>query len=168
MKQLYIDINARFAAELPAIKYCALYNNQLVEAEHEKTFNYPAALIELADFSFIDMTMGVQRWIGTIRMHLAFKTYKPEDSLDILDVVDSVSKKFHLWMPTEGSPFVKQAESQDVNHSNLYVYILEFKTAGTDSSNFINDDLVEQSATLDLTSEIIIQNDILRTAKDFS
>ncbi len=71
MIEAYKIISDRLKAELPWLKHVDLFNDQIVMADKEISFNFPAIFIEFGEFAWASIGATQQRGKGVIRFHLA-------------------------------------------------------------------------------------------------
>jgi hypothetical protein len=118
-----------------------VWNNQLKWIEEANIENQPlpAAFLEVPALKFNRLLNAVDEADAIWRVHLIHEyldagdetTY--EQDLAIFALRDSVVALLSQFVPTGGGILVRVAEEMDYNHTNLYHYIIDFKSAFIDT-----------------------------------
>lgn len=120
--------------EKTSIKHVLLYNSQFQNMDREKSFEFPCVFVEFLQLAWSPKTRGVQEAEATIRLHVGFENLMREE-LHKFDVIDN---EVHKWIEgLEGCNFGKLTrvnEEQDINHDNVYVWIIDYAVIITDES----------------------------------
>lgn len=172
MKQLYLDIRNRIETECTDILFVRLFNNQFERSNNdeftqndEQAFPYPCVFIEFPDENnAISSSYGARRLEVLVRVYIGFESYKHED-VEIFDIAGSVYKALDGWNASTSSTLQYVAQRMDYNHNNVYIYQYDFRCQFEDATNYIKDKLTlkETPNTLDLTIDLDIDNNVIRT-----
>lgn len=142
MKELYLEIKARLEAKVPAIKFIAMWNNQLSDTNDGKTYSFlmPAVFIEFITPTQIgSIGNNVQIYEPLeVKLHILHEQYDAMDgtmdvNLDVFTFKQDVFKAMQLFQGSKTSVFDRQSEDQDYDHTNIYHYIQSYFCALTDS-----------------------------------
>lgn len=168
MRQLFLDIQAKLTTDLsgtyPDI-FIRMFNGQFDDIDQGEggsklySFPFPCVFIEFITDSIQQMGGGYQIYDPLIvRAHIGHSQLDAGDgtidqNLDALDLMQSVYKSLQKFNPVGCNHWVRIAEEQDKNHTNVYHGIQDFRT------NYIDQDakepIGEQTTTpptnLDLT-----------------
>jgi hypothetical protein len=121
--------------------YTRIFNNQIVRQLNGKIAAYPlpAAFVEVIKPSnFNRLLNGVSESDIIFRIHLQHWFTDAQDGtfdqdLPIYDLRDAVIANLSDFRPTACGNLCLTAESQDYNHDDIYVYLIEFTTGFIDS-----------------------------------
>jgi len=89
------------------------------------------------------------------------------EEIGFFELRDSLFKALTNFRPAQCSPMMRSEERTDTNHDNVYVYQMDFITAGVDSSSDEQDKLIDSIAPLplELNVDLIIDNVEIRTGQ---
>lgn len=169
-RDLYLAIRQQILNEVKEIKHVLFYNNQFDRDNEEEAFLYPNCFIEFNQMLWTSTTQGQQRGDIDVKVYLGFERYETE-SLTIFDTIQNV------FVALQGfatgvlfSPLNRIEEEQDVNHDNVIVWTITFKTSLIECESDTRTGLTETTiATLEILKEIDIDNEVIRTGDgDFS
>jgi len=173
--EFYNGIRNKILAAVPSITHVRLYNNQFEHSNKDETtgndeqaFPYPCIFIEFADIAFTQLTKGLQDFTGTVRIYIGFESYKFEDT-DVLDLKQTVFAALQGFQvsPTSKSygRLLRSIETTDTDHNNIYIYIQEYIFSGRDCDADANsgDQFTTPPTTLELNTDLDIDNIIIRT-----
>ena len=165
MRTLYTLIKAQLAL-LTTIKHIAVYNDQLglVDDRNSASYDYPAVFIEMVtDIPARSVGNGVQLYEPLdIRIHIVYQQLDSQlgtldENLDVLDFKQTVYQNLQGFEPNGASTFFRVSEVQDYQHTNIYHYIVTFRTTYLDAAMILPVGGVP--AVLPLTGEIILSCD---------
>jgi hypothetical protein len=163
-KSLFTDIKTRIETQCPNdIFHVDLWNNQLNKESTEKAFNYPAAFIDFSSLIYRSESAGVQKLDYEITIHCAFAQL--DDSLLILDTVQKVVRSLHGWAPASSTNLSRTEENPDTDHDNVIDWQIVFKGTVSDCStaNAHKLKIIETPTTLEITSELDVDNPVIRS-----
>lgn len=123
------------------IKYVRVWNNhiQRMKDRSMEAFALPAALVEIEiPEQMVSIGLGVVAADLKIRVHVIHEFYDAGDgtmgqNLDIFDLKDLVVKAFRGYAPVACSMLQRIGESQNMDHDNVYEYLIEYATHMIDS-----------------------------------
>lgn len=177
---IYNEIKTKLETDLTGLKHFDLWNNQIDNLDDETAFNFPALFLEWSELTFTDLSSGIQEIEGIITIYivqkkLKLKGTKLDEMLDFVDSVANVLNGFNTDAIT--NPLKRIAERQDIEHDMLIVWEQDYALKGCDAtSSKYNDgvDIPADTLSLDMPTieegdglALVIQNDLIRTAKDF-
>ena len=172
MKQLYINIREQLETIVPDLLYVRLFNNQFEKSNNdneagntEQAFPYPCAFIEFpGENQPISSSLGSKRLDVTVRIHIGFESYDLEDTY-VFDLAGKVKDCLDMWQSSVNGAMTYNAQRMDANHSNVYIYTIDFKCTYYDESNYSRDKLIPKATatTIVPTVNLIIDNPIIRT-----
>lgn len=165
MKQLYLAIKAQLQAKVPAIKFIAMWNDQLRDTNDGKNYSFrmPAVFVE---FVLPTQIGGVGNNIQVyepleVKIHILHEQYDAQNgtmdvNLDVFDFKQSVYKALQLFQAANTSVFDRQSEEQDYDHTNIYHYIQPYMIAMVDNDMPLPIDGTENDPphTTEITAEI--------------
>ena len=137
MKQLFLDIKAQLALKVPELAFIQMFNNHfdLMESQDVYSFPFPCCFIEfIADNQLIQLGNGMQMYDPlTVRVHIGQDFYNANDgteeqNLVVFDLKDKVFIALQKFEPNGAVQFIRISETQDFNHTNVYHFIMDFKT----------------------------------------
>jgi len=135
-----------------------------MEEQQEQTFPNLSIFMEfLEPVEVISGGAGVQYYDATVRFHLYLISYELED-LAMLLYKEQLHAKLQGFYPTNCSRMNRIAESPDQNHNGYMVWKLDYKCQIPDESVSMYANAVDAAPVLlNLTTQMIIDNDIIRT-----
>ena len=119
-------------------QYVAIYNNQISnEEEGEDVFDKPACFVEVDTGDYTPMLGGIGATDITYRLRIVGAEFDAtngtrDQNLTIFEYRDLVKRYLVNFTPLNGSRMMHIAEMQDTDHTAIYVWIMEFKTAFID------------------------------------
>jgi hypothetical protein len=162
----YNQIEARLQEKLTWFSWFKLFNNQFesMENQQEQTFPNLSIFMEfLSPVQVIGMGAGLQMYDCVVRFHLYLITYDLQD-LQILTYKSELYKALERYVPENASVLDRISEEPDQNHNGYMVWKMDFtcQIADEDASMYSN---VADAAPvqLDLTGDLIIDNEVIRT-----
>lgn len=146
---------------LTSLKYVALWNNQFDRESENVAFGYPCVFIEFTNVAYTDFLNGQQKYNMNVNLHLGFESLKTEDTaiLQLKQDLQAVVFQFQQGYETK---MLRRSETPNYDHPNIQEYIITYSVSGKDYAN--NLPTTEVTATLDLTTELVITNDTIKTA----
>lgn len=137
---LYGDLLAK-VKQLTAFKFVQIWNNQLQQLADGSTYSFPmpCAFIEiLTPTNYLPLGGGYSVSDLVIRIHIGHEEYDAgngnfEQNTNVFTLRDAIIGHLNNYQPVACSSLMKGAELQDFEHTNIYHYIVEFKTAFIDS-----------------------------------
>ncbi len=126
---------------VPGIRHVRLFNNQFKEVVDGKIdpFVFPCLFLE-----DISTHQTVQIGAGFATEELIYRIYIGKEFVDAMDgtmdqdltvflLRDAVIQTLQNFLPTACTPLLRINEEEDFNHTNIYVYKIDFRTALIDS-----------------------------------
>lgn len=163
LKNVITDIMDKLR-EIEEIQFVHVYNNQfqLMQDQNVYSFPFPCAFVEIISQPFLQIGGGYQHSDLDIRIHIGHNEYDSADTnmeqnFNVYSLRDLVVKKLSLYKPSMCSELFKINEQQDYAHSNIYKYIVDFRTGFTDNtaSTLIEPELIDP-ITLEL--DVVIES----------
>lgn len=154
--EFYTALRTKILAEVPEVKYCKLWNNQLPYNERQESFEFPCVFIEFANIDSMDFLAGVMCYKLQMIFHIGISNYELED-LDLFELKDKVDKAITTTLPGDTTvtvgwiPLNKTAEFQDSNDTSVYIFKLQYDGTLMDLNTSRLADLVPTSAPIELT-----------------
>lgn len=116
------------------IKYARVFNNQFQQMEDQsvETFPFPCAFVEVLNpANYLNIGVGITASDIVFRIHVGQVEYDATDgtmeqNLTIFDLRDEVITRLSNYEPTACSMLQKVGEQQDYQHTNVYVYVIDF------------------------------------------
>lgn len=177
MKQLYLDIRNQLESET-SVTHVRLWNNQieLSEKGEQIPFQFPACFIDFPNISWAQKGKGTQSSDNlNIRVYVCFESFatsENEEDLALFDLRSEVYLALNDYKPTGAGPLQRIAETTDTNHTNVYVWIMDFTTSYQDKvAEYPRNSELATITTITLNGDMIIDPntvDGVRTDKDFN
>lgn len=166
--QFYNDIETRLQ-ELTWFSYFKLFNNQfeMMEQQQEQPFPDLSIFMEFVKpVPVITAGLGLKIYDATVRFHLYFMSLELQD-LNVLEKKNDLLALLDGFMPTRSSALNLINEEPDQNHNGYMVWILEFETQiPIDTAKGVYNNKIDIAPVqLDLTGDLIIDNEVIRTGK---
>lgn len=165
--QFYTDITNQLST-LSWYTYFKLFNNQFENMEEQQEQTFPNLSIFMEFLEPVDVSSvggGVQYYDAVVRFHLYLISYELED-LDMFTYKQELHAKLQGFYPTDCSRMNRIAESPDQNHNGYMVWKLDYQVRIPDESGSMYKNVVDAApVTLDLTTQLIIDNEVIRTGK---
>lgn len=171
MKALYQALRTRIET-LSEIKWVRLFNDQFEKSNNddpsqntEDSFPYPCVFIEFPEDNAPSSSgFGAKRLDVLVRIYIGFESYKFDD-LAIFDIALLVQQCLENYTEDGITPLTYEAQRMDYNHNNVYIYQFDFRTQWSDEAAYTkrNDIAAPSALTLDLTTDLDIDNIIIRT-----
>lgn len=141
LKQPILDIIAKLK-EITELQFVHVFNNQFEYMEQQETYSFPfpCAFVEvISPNQYYQLGGGYQQADIDFKIHIGHEQYDAgsgdmEQNLTVYDLRDLVFQKLSLYKPTMCTPLVKITESQDYTHTNIYKYLIEFRTGFIDKT----------------------------------
>lgn len=161
-KQIFIDIRDRVKTN-PLVKHVALFNNQYRHNKDEKVYLFPAVFIEFSRIDHRPESYGVVKIDFEITLHICFNQYV--EDLTLFDTIQSVIASVHKWGTNDFTPLQILSEEHDTDHDNTSVWKVVFKFTATDDNSVNTKNLVLAGTprTLELTTDLDVDNSVVRT-----
>lgn len=176
MKIFYQELRAAIEANTSAL-HVRLWNNQITLSEkgEQIPFKTPAVFIDFPSIIWTQIGKGKQNAQLTTRIYCVYESFttdENEEDVQVFDFFNEVYKAVQDFKPTQSGKLQRTSEQTDINHTNLYVWTMDFISTYTDinAENPRNPTSATVS-TLALDTELIIDPNTvnaIRTAKDFS
>jgi hypothetical protein len=162
-KQIFIDVKSKLETDLSGVVFKVdLYNNQFEHEPEERPFKYPAVFIEFSSIEYFDGTSGVQKCELEMTLHCGFHSLV--DTISFLDTIQLIAQSIHKFGGDYFAPFIRISENMDVNHDNVTVWQIVFRTSLTDENSIVTrDQILTTIDTLELTRDIDIDNIVIRS-----
>lgn len=133
------------------LQHVDLYNDQFANKELEKTFKYPAILIQFSDIIWTTESQGIQKGELLLRFHIGQKIMADTKAgakfqakgLTRLAYLEEVHKVLQNFTGECFSKLDRIATLPDTAHTNQIVDIMEYTTVLIDASADIKRDLVD-------------------------
>jgi hypothetical protein len=120
---------------IPEIKEVRIFNNQLEHLEEEYQFIFPAALIEPFDISYLTLSTELQEVTCGVRIHIIADSPLQGQEMTIYELGEAVNQWLYQYTGNGNlSPLVRTTAELDFNHSNVYVYKIEYTTRFVDKT----------------------------------
>lgn len=164
---LYNDLLAK-VKQLTVFKFVQIWNNQLQQLADGTTYSFPmpCAFIEIVPPNYLPLGGGYSVSDLSINIHIGHEQYDAgngnfEQNTSVFALRDAVITHLNSYQPIACSSLIKGNEAQDYEHTNIYHYIVEFRTAFIDSMGSIDQqttsvtgeiDTLETNAVVDLVN----------------
>jgi hypothetical protein len=175
MKALYLALRSRIETET-SVQHVRLWNNQvnLANQNEQIPFLFPAVFIDFPTIEWTQLSKGKQNSTLIVRVYIVFESFhtnENEEDVAVFDLRDEVYLALQNYQPSMSSALIRVAEQTDINHTNMYVWQMDFSCSFTD--DVASEPRNPQNATvttLTLDTDLIIDPntvDGVRTDKDF-
>lgn len=176
MKLLYQELRAALESGT-SVQHVRLWNNQveLSEKKEQIPFQTPAIFIDFPSIEWSTIGKGKQNAQLMTRLYCVFESFATDENEEDLQVftfrqeVYLVAQKFKA---TQTGSFQRVSEQTDPNHTNLYVWIMDFTSTYTDiDAEDPRGGVDTQINTLILDTDLIINSntvDGVRTDEKFN
>ncbi len=162
MKDFYLALKAALLT-ISELKHVGWWNNQFDNEKEETAFLYPCVFIHFSEIPYEGVSAGIQQMDMKVTLHFGYEAYDDEN-LDFFDIKDLIHAKMQGFSYGAFSGMNRTFETIDVNHTNIQDYIMEYTVSGTDSTGHVNNKYtLMKMVTLELETELKIDNDIIRT-----
>ena len=163
LKTTITDIMTKLR-EIPELNFVHVFNNQFeyMERQESYSFPFPCAFVEvLNQQNYTQLLNGYQQSDLDIRIHIGQEQYDSmdgnmEENLTIHDLRDLVYSKLSLYKPSMCTELSKISETQDYEHTNIYKYLIDFRTGFIDN---VASTLIEPTLIDPITLEIDVVRD---------
>jgi hypothetical protein len=134
--------NLQDGMDNPLFQYCRVFNDHFnrMERQEIEAFPFPCALVEIATpIDFMPIGGGLAQADVIWRIHIGMQELDAgdgtmEQNLDVFSLYrDTVVAALSNFKPTACGLLFRVAEQPDFNHTNIYVYTVEFKCGFIDS-----------------------------------
>lgn len=175
MKDLYLELRAQIEAET-SVSHVRLWNNQieLSEKGEQIPFQLPAVFIDFPQIEWAQLGKGTQNSVLSIRFYIVFESFhtaENEEDLAVFDLREEVYLALQDFKPNYCSKLTRVREQTDINHTNLYVWTMDYTATYQDNAaQFPRGGVTAEINTLVLTKDLQIDPatvDGIRTDKDF-
>jgi hypothetical protein len=177
MRTLYTDIRTQIESNTSAA-HVRLWNNQieLINKDEQIPFKFPAVFIDFPEIRWKQGGKGTQMTDEgfIVRLYIVFESFhtsENEEDLEVFTLRNEVYLACQDFKPTQGGKLMRVAERTDVNHSNMYVWVMDFATSFQEiTAQFPRGGVTAEIETLTLTKDLIIAPatvDGIRTDKEF-
>jgi len=177
MKVFYQEIRKQIE-DNTSVQHVRLWNNQinLSEKGEQIPFQFPAVFIDFPYMQWSQVGKGVQTCQLTIRLYIVFESFitaENEEDVEIFDLRDEVylAVTDPAFVPTNAKMLMRISEQTDPNHTNTYVWTMDFNTTFTETIGITpRGNVSAEINTLNLDTDLIIDPntvDGVRTDKDF-
>jgi hypothetical protein len=117
-----------------SISYVRVWNNQFrwIEEQSIEAFSFPCAFLEvILPNNYTQLGLGWTESDVTFRVHIGVNeldssTGTMEQNLNIFTLRDEVIALMSNYKLADGGSLMKVSEQQDYQHSNVYVYTIDF------------------------------------------
>jgi hypothetical protein len=177
MRALYEDIREQLEAETSAT-HVRLWNNQvrLSEEGQQIPFQFPAVFIDFPSIQWKSLGKGTQITDDgfIVRLYICFSSFhtsENEEDLEVFTLRDEVYLALQDFKVTGGGKLDRINESTDVNHTSMYMWVMDFKTSYQDTTaQYPRNSETAEINTLTLTKDLQIDSntvDGIRTDNEF-
>ena len=176
MKLLYQEIRQQIEGNSSA-EHVRLWNNQvnLWDKGEQIPFQMPAVFIDFPQLEWSQIGKGKQNSQLLTRLYIVFESFitaENEEDLDVFDLRDEVYLAVQDFKPTQSGKLQRVAESTDPNHTNLYVWTMDFRSTYTDIvAEFPRTPTTGEITTLTITPDLEIDAttyDGIRTSNEIT
>ncbi len=176
MRVLYEELREQLEDSITGV-HVRLWNNQvrLSEEGQQIPFTFPAVFIDFPTIVWQQMGKGVQNTeVMVVRLYVcyeSFHTSENEEDLEIFTLREDVYMALQDFKPTASSKLQRIAEQTDPNHTNVYVWVMDYQTNLQETeAQYPRGGVEAEIETLVLTTDLIIDADTvdgIRTDKEF-
>lgn len=135
---------------LSPVEFASVWNNQVADLLGGDNWSFPdySIFVQLGTDPLTDIGGNAQGSDISVILHLVrtgMYNGNPvnrdvlDEALTIFDFRDAVVVGLRRFKPTKGSIFVKTAEGQDYDHTNVYHYTITYKTHYIDLTEVAQD-----------------------------
>lgn len=133
MLTLYQEIRTQIETAAPSVQHVRLWNNQvrLSDEGQQIPFQTPAVFIDFPLITWVQKGKGTQDSRFTVRVHIVFESFhtdENEEDLEVFTLRDEVFLALQDFKPTDAGKLMRISEQTDTNHTNLYVWVIDFET----------------------------------------
>lgn len=173
MRQLFLDIKARIETYIPEIQFIRMWNSQTEQMEGEEgqegsaiyPLQLPAVFVEFVnDQTPKQLGNGVQIFDNLgVKLHLVHQQFDAgdgthEQNLEVFTLKQKLFKYMNLFEPTGAVAFIRNGETQDYDHTNVYHFIQDYVTNYVDFGAQLPVDGVTKQPPTPLHVELSIEN----------
>jgi len=145
-------------------QFVHIWNNQLQQLIDGDTyaFPFPNAFVEvITPNEYTAIGQGYSVGDLVIRIHIGHEEYDAgngnfEENVNVFTYRDAIIKALNNFQPTSCSSMMKVGEQQDYTHTNIYHYMVDFKTAFVDSKGSLDEQIPTTTVEPPITIEIDI------------
>lgn len=161
---LYESIKAQIKAQAPSIKHILLYNSQFDNEKREDAILYPNCFVELSQISWTSQTQGQQRGDVDITIHVGMERYQRESDTTWATIQEVFLALQGFAVGVLFAPLNRIEEIQDIDHDQVIVWKMIFKTSLTECDSDTRAGLDETTITdLCILTDFDIDNPVIRT-----
>jgi hypothetical protein len=166
VRTLYSEIREQLEDETSAV-HVRLWNNQirLSEEGQQIPFEFPAIFIDFPFISWKQLGKGTQITDEgfIVRLYICFSSFhtsENEEDLEVFTLRNEVYLAMQDFQPTGAGKLERVSEQTDVNHTNMYMWVMDFKTSYQDITAQYPRNTVEGTiTTLEITEDLQIDED---------
>ena len=180
IKDVHKAVQLKLFTDIPYLKTCQEWRNQFDRMEEEIAFDFPCVFIEFNTLNSMSLGQGVSAIDFVMRLHLGFEALDMSnggikyngniilENLDFYDFQNDVHKCLNYFRPAGASALQRQALEQDLDHTNVYDFKMEYIFHGIDQATDVTNGLQETGSPIELELDIdlIIDNPDIRTGKE--
>lgn len=161
---LYESIKAQIKAKAPSIKHTLLFNNQFENEKREDAILYPNCFVELSQIFWTSTTQNQQKGDVDITIHIGLERYERESDTTWATIQEVFLALQGFAVGVLFSPLNRIEEQQDIDHDQVIVWKMIFKTSLTECDSDTRAGLDETTiAELCLLTDFDIDDPIIRT-----
>ena len=166
-KLMFFDsVYAKLDECCPEIKTVQLYNSQPDNTDKEEAKFYPAVYLEMSDIDWVTKGLGIQQGEITMTVYVVTENYKTDDR-QFLNVVDKVFACLNGLQSCSFTALERISERQDVNHDQLSIWEIDFRSTIYDSQDNSMTELtattIDPKTGLVINVDLDIDDDVIRT-----
>ncbi len=175
MKEFYQELRQQIE-DTTTVQHVRLWNNQidLFEKGEQIPFLFPAVFIDFPSIPWLQIGGGEATSELMTRLYIVFESFataENEEDLAIFDLRQEVYLAVQDFKPTQSSKLQRINEQTDPNHTNVYVWVMDFISNYTDpTAAFPRGGITAEINTIVLNGTLKIDPntvDGIRTDKDF-
>lgn len=168
LKDLHIELKSELE-EITNFKFFNTWNNQYGELEEARSYAFalPACFIEIIDpVDWLQLGGGFQQADVDIVFHIIHEKLDDqsggfEENFDVYDLRNLVVAKFTGYKPATGSKMFKVTDRLDKNHSNVYHYIVGYRTGFIETLTDDTNGLIDQEPPIELEVDGTLIHELL-------
>ena len=126
------------------LRHVRLFNNQFDRMEQEDTFLFPCLFVEFNELEWVQKSRGLQEANALLRLHVGFESLETEE-LDVFDLIDEIQLVLQDFSGECFTAMSRESETQDTDHDNVMVWIMDYATRITDEAGLRRNKLVRTS-----------------------
>ena len=159
MKLFYQELREQIEQNT-TVQHVRLWNNQINLSEKGEQIPYqlPGVFIDFPNIEWATLSKGTLTCTLITRLYIVFESFttdENEEDLDMFDLRDEVYLAVTNFKPTQSTKLMRTTEQTDPNHTNTYVWTMDF----TCQYNDIAGVFPRNSTTANIT-EFILDKDL--------